>query len=99
MFNHLVERGRVLWEVSMSLDGYISGPGDAMDWLGAVRGATGTVVEDAVANLGAVVVGRRTWGRARAGRAGSCTAAPGPGRSSSSPTACRSRATRSTATR
>jgi hypothetical protein len=24
--------GKVLWHVTMSLDGFIAGPGDAMDW-------------------------------------------------------------------
>jgi dihydrofolate reductase len=46
----------------MSLDGFISGPGDSMDWMSAVRITSAPVVEAAVANLGAVIVGRRTWG-------------------------------------
>jgi len=62
MLNHMVERGKVLWEVAMTLDGFISGPGDSMDWMSEVRATSKPVVEDAVANLGAVLVGRRTWG-------------------------------------
>jgi len=51
----------VLWEVATSLDGFISGPGDSMDWMSGTRTTSHQVVQDAVANLGAVVVGRRTW--------------------------------------
>jgi dihydrofolate reductase len=62
MLNRMVERGRVLWEVSMSLDGFISGPGDSMAWMSEVSGTSRPVVEAAVANLGACLLGRRTWG-------------------------------------
>ena len=50
----------MLWEVSTSLDGFISGPGDSMDWASVVRTASNPVVEDAVVNLGAVIRGRAT---------------------------------------
>jgi hypothetical protein len=30
--------GRVVWHMTMSLDGFIAGPDDAMDWVFATRG-------------------------------------------------------------
>jgi dihydrofolate reductase len=63
MFNHMVEqRGKVLWQVTTSLDGFISGPGDDMDWMSGVFTGPNPMVEEFMANLGACVVGRRTWG-------------------------------------
>ena len=51
--------GKVVVNRAMSLDGYIAGPDDAMDWIG------GLVPEDVVAEVasatGAMLVGRRTW--------------------------------------
>ena len=53
--------GKVVVNRSMSLDGFIAGPGDTMDWgpLGGVVPAE-TVAEVAAAT-GAMLVGRRTW--------------------------------------
>ncbi len=51
--------GKVVVNRSMSLDGFIAGPGDAMDWiLDAV--APDDVAEIAAAT-GAMLIGRRTW--------------------------------------
>ena len=51
--------GKVVVNRAMSLDGFIAGPGDAMDWGPAL------VPPDAVAAVaaetGAMLVGRRTW--------------------------------------
>jgi len=54
--------GKVVVNRAMSLDGFIAGPGDSMDWTGRL----GNRVEpDAVAEIaaatGAMLVGRRTW--------------------------------------
>lgn len=49
--------GKVLWHVTMSLDGYIAGRGDSMDWMfgyGSPQWAY-----DIVANIGAILAGRR----------------------------------------
>jgi dihydrofolate reductase len=51
---------KVLWHVTMSLDGFISGPGDAMDWVFEWPGRN-AVAEDVMATTGAIVVGRRTY--------------------------------------
>jgi dihydrofolate reductase len=51
-------KGKVVVNRAMSLDGFIAGPGDAMDWIGDL------VPEDDVAEVaaatGAMLVGRRT---------------------------------------
>jgi dihydrofolate reductase len=46
------------WHVMMSLDGYIAGPDDAIDWA-FVYGAPGPVVEEMIATTGAILAGRR----------------------------------------
>jgi hypothetical protein len=41
-------RGKVVWHVTMSLDGFIAGPDDALDWVfgpGQFRDGTGAVGE------------------------------------------------------
>jgi dihydrofolate reductase len=52
--------GKVVVNRAMSLDGFIAGPGDAMDW-----GPTTLLPPDDVAAIaaetGAMLVGRRTW--------------------------------------
>jgi dihydrofolate reductase len=48
----------VLWHVTMSLDGFIAGPGDAMDW--AFRhGRPGPVAQEVIDRTGAILAGRR----------------------------------------
>lgn len=44
----------------MSVDGYISGPGDAMDWVFAHSGPN-PVVDAVIANTGAILAGRRSY--------------------------------------
>jgi hypothetical protein len=54
--------GLVLWHVTMSLDGFIAGPGDAMDWVFRPRsGGPNDTVAEVIASTGALVVGRRTY--------------------------------------
>ncbi len=52
--------GKVLWHVTMSLDGFIAGPDDAMDWMFEYPGPNETVTE-VIETTGAIVVGRRTY--------------------------------------
>jgi len=49
----------------MSLDGFIAGPGDAMDWVFA-----NAAVEEVIQTTGAILAGRRTYdtGRRDAGK-------------------------------
>lgn len=52
--------GKVLWHVTMSLDGFIAGPDDAMDWVFEHPGPSETAAE-VIETTGALVVGRRTY--------------------------------------
>lgn len=52
---------KVLWHVTMSLDGFIAGPGDYMDWMLGF-GEENDEVEEIVKSIGAVLAGRRTYG-------------------------------------
>lgn len=51
-------QGKVVVNRAMSLDGFIAGPGDAMDWLG--DHVPGDVVAEVAAATGAMLIGRRT---------------------------------------
>ena len=56
--------GKVVVNRAMSLDGYIAGPGDAMDWGGDRKLADFAAPEDfaeIAAATGAMLIGRRTW--------------------------------------
>ena len=56
--------GKVVVNRCMSLDGYIAGPGDSMDWGGGRALADFVAPDDIVevaAATGAMLVGRRTW--------------------------------------
>jgi dihydrofolate reductase len=52
--------GLVLWHVTMSLDGFIAGPGDAMEWV-FENPEPNALAEEVVETTGALVVGRRTY--------------------------------------
>jgi dihydrofolate reductase len=62
--------GIVLWHVTMSLDGFIAGPGDDMDWIFEYAGPS-AVVDEVIRTTGAIVAGRHTYdvGRRDAGKA------------------------------
>ena len=49
--------GKVLWHFTMSLDGFVAGPGHAMDWMTGFSFRPG-LVEEYVATTGAVLGGR-----------------------------------------
>ncbi len=53
--------GKVLWHVTMSLDGFIAGPDDSMDW--AIERATEPSAEadEVIKSTGAILAGRRWW--------------------------------------
>ena len=57
-----VAAGKVLLHFTMSLDGFVAGPGDDMSWMTGFTGREG-VVEDYVSTTGAVLGGRRSWDR------------------------------------
>jgi dihydrofolate reductase len=54
--------GDVLWHTQMSLDGFIAGPGDAMDWAFEDWGVNENdeTIDEVVRSTGALLVGRRT---------------------------------------
>ncbi len=52
--------GKVLWHTLMSLDGFIAGPGDDMGWAFEVGAEPDETVDEVVASIGALLVGRRT---------------------------------------
>ena len=52
--------GKVSWQTAMSLDGFVAGPDDAMDWMTGDRSGEGGGFDELVASIGALVVGRRT---------------------------------------
>ena len=52
--------GKVVVNRSMSLDGFIAGPGDAMDWIFDFVSNDAPWQKDAAAATGAMLVGRRT---------------------------------------
>lgn len=51
---------KVLWHTMMSLDGFITGPNDDMQWVFGVDGGAGQTSDDVVGSTGALLVGRRT---------------------------------------
>jgi dihydrofolate reductase len=51
--------GKVIVNRSMSLDGFIAGPGDAMDWI--FDFVAPDEIPEIAAATGAMLVGRRTW--------------------------------------
>ncbi len=54
------DMAKVLYSVSMSVDGFIAGPGGDMSWLVPYLGPN-PMVEDLVGRIGALLVGRRTF--------------------------------------
>lgn len=54
------EKGKVVVNRSMSLDGFIAGPDDAMDWIFDFIEPTAAWMSEIAAATGAMLVGRRT---------------------------------------
>ena len=53
--------GKVVVNRAMSLDGFIAGPGDAMDWIFDFMGPVQEAFPEIMAATGAMLVGRRTY--------------------------------------
>lgn len=51
---------KIVWHTTMSLDGFIAGPGDDMRWVFEVEGGSRDTVDQVLASTGALLVGRRT---------------------------------------
>ena len=51
---------KVLWHTMMSLDGFIAGPNDDMEWVFGVESAPSPTVDEVLQSAGALLVGRRT---------------------------------------
>ncbi|WP_201365146.1 dihydrofolate reductase family protein [Dictyobacter formicarum] len=49
-----------MWHVTMSLDGFIAGPDDGMDWVARFAGPN-PVVDQVIRTTGAVLSGRRSY--------------------------------------
>jgi dihydrofolate reductase len=52
--------GKVIWEASMSLDGFIAGPGHALDWI-FEHTESDPALEEVMHSAGAMLGGRRTY--------------------------------------
>lgn len=52
--------GKVLWHLTMSLDGFAAGPNHSMDWMSGVTVSPG-ILQESIAGLGAVLGGRRGY--------------------------------------
>jgi dihydrofolate reductase len=55
-----VSVGKLIWHTMMSLDGFIAGPDDDMQWVFGVDGGGGETVDEVLRSTGALLVGRRT---------------------------------------
>jgi dihydrofolate reductase len=51
---------KVIWHVAMSVDGFIAGPDDAMDWM-SERDEHSKVADDVMTSVGAILAGRRWY--------------------------------------
>ena len=52
--------GKVLWHITMSLDGFIASPGDDMAWLADHLGPNPTA-DEVLAQIGALLIGHHTY--------------------------------------
>src|SRR5919204_291552 len=53
--------GKLVWHVMMSLDGFIAGADDEMDWVFEVDATPSAMAEEVVETMGAIVAGRRWY--------------------------------------
>src|SRR5215216_4067421 len=53
--------GKVLWHVTMPLDGFIAGADDEMDWVFEVDAAPSATAEEIIETMGAILAGRRWY--------------------------------------
>jgi dihydrofolate reductase len=59
---------KILWHITMSLDGYIAGPDDSMDW--AFGHGSSPLADEVMKSTGAILAGRRWYDVATAKYAG-----------------------------
>ncbi|MFJ7215411.1 dihydrofolate reductase family protein [Amycolatopsis sp. NPDC098790] len=52
---------KVLYHITMSLDGFVAAPGDDMTWLSGLHAGPNPVVERVTAGIGAIVMGHNTY--------------------------------------
>ncbi|MFD5092817.1 dihydrofolate reductase family protein [Amycolatopsis thailandensis] len=60
MFEPQTASGKVLWHFTMSLDGFVAGPGHSMDWMTGTTFRPG-LIEEYTSTTGAVLGGRDGW--------------------------------------
>jgi dihydrofolate reductase len=58
--------GKVLWHVTMSLDGFISGSNDSIDWVFEYESEPSPDAIEVIGATGAILAGRRWWDAAEA---------------------------------
>ncbi len=52
---------KVLYHITMSLDGFVAAPGDDMTWLSGLHAGPNPVVERVIGGIGAIVMGHNTY--------------------------------------
>ncbi|SEF32643.1 Dihydrofolate reductase [Amycolatopsis pretoriensis] len=52
---------KVLYHITMSLDGFVAAPGDDMTWLSGLHAGPNPVVERVIDGIGAIVMGHHTY--------------------------------------
>src|SRR4051794_3486640 len=52
---------KLIYHITMSLDGFVAGPGDDMSWLRGLHTAPNPVVERVLGEIGAVLMGHNTY--------------------------------------
>ena len=57
---------KVIWHVTMSLDGFIAGPNDSMDWVFEYESEPSPEANEVIETTGAILAGRRWWDAAAA---------------------------------
>jgi dihydrofolate reductase len=53
--------GRVIWHTTMSLDGFVAGPDDSMDWAFGVGLGPSAAGSEIIGSTGAILAGRRWY--------------------------------------
>ena len=60
MPNKKIAKGRVQWQTTMSLDGFIAGPENDMDWIFKYS-YPDSIMNKIIKSIGALLVGRNTY--------------------------------------
>ena len=50
--------GKVVWHTTKSLDGFIAGPDDSMDWVFELEWGTNRLADEVMGSTGAILAGR-----------------------------------------